>query len=397
MKMWATLIRNGEVYAPEYRGRVDVLTVGSRVAAVGPALQVPDWAEGSVIDAEGLMVFPGLVDQHVHFAGGGGEGGPQYRTPDLSLTDLTRWGLTTVIGLLGTDGTSRSVQALLAKARALIAEGLNAWIYTGAYQVPTRTITDTPRSDIILIDRILGVGEIAISDHRGSHPSDRELAQLAGEARTGGLLAGKAGVVHFHVGSGDRRLDPLFEVRRIADIPIQVLVPTHLNRRRELLADAVRWGLEGGYCDITSSIVPDAHDRQAVSPVEAVETLRAAGVPHHRISLSSDAGGSAPVFNASGELEHMGVGMPDSLFRSCRELHDHLGLSWTDAVLPATKTPAAILKLSDVGAIAPGGRGDALVTDGRHIRDVVAGGRIMVKDGQPVVFGTFEKRLGDAP
>ncbi|NMP22985.1 beta-aspartyl-peptidase [Sulfobacillus harzensis] len=395
MTVTATLIRQGEVYDPNPRGRMDILTVGSQIVAMGHDLAIPDWAEGTVIAAEGLMVFPGLVDQHVHFAGGGGEGGPQFRTPELSLTELTRFGLTTVVGILGTDGTSRSVQSLLAKARALVAEGLNAWIYTGAYQVPTRTITDTPRSDIILIDRILGVGEIAISDHRGSHPSDRELAQLAGEARTGGLLSGKAGVVHLHVGSGARRLEPLFEVIKMADIPIAVLVPTHLNRTRDLLADAVRWGLMGGYCDITSSIEPDAHDHHAVSPVEAVETLRAAGVRHDRISFSTDAGGSAPVFNAEGELLHMGVGMPDSLFKSVAALKEELRLTWTEALLPATKTPATILKLDGIAGIEPGFRADLMVTDGRHIRDLIAGGRVMVRDGHPVVYGTFEKSEGD--
>ncbi len=396
MKVRATLVQNGEVYAPESLGRVDVLTVGDRIVDIGPSLALPSWAEGEVVDAQGLMVFPGLVDQHVHITGGGGEGGPQFRTPELALTDLTRFGLTTVVGVLGTDGTTRSVQALLAKARALVLEGINAWIYTGAYQVPTRTITDTPRSDIILIDRILGVGEIAISDHRGSHPSDRELAQLAGEARTGGLLSGKAGVVHLHVGSGQRRLDPIFEILKIADIPISVLVPTHLNRTRDLLADAVRYGLMGGYCDITSSITPDAHDQKAVSPVESVETLRAAGVAHDRISFSTDAGGSAPVFNAAGELVHMGVGMPDSLFASCRDLHEELGLSWTEAIQPATTTPAAILKLNDVGRVAVGQRGDLILTDGQAVLTVVAGGRVMVRNQEPVVFGMFEKRPGGA-
>ncbi len=395
MTVPAVLIRQGEVYGPEQRGRLDILTIGPQVVAIGHDLAVPDWADATIIDARGLLVFPGLVDQHIHFAGGGGEGGPQFRTPELTLTDMTRYGLTTVVGLLGTDGTSRSVQSLLAKARALIAEGLNAWIYTGAYQVPTRTITDNPRSDIILIDRILGIGEIAISDHRGSHPSDRELAQLAGEARTGGLLAGKAGVLHVHVGSGARRLEPLFEIVKMADIPLGVIVPTHLNRTRDLLQDAVRWGGMGGFCDITSSISPDAHDHHAVSPAEAVEALLAAGVPLDRISFSTDAGGSAPVFNAQGELLHMGVGMPDTLFRSIVAVKEQLKRTWTEALMLATKTPASILKLSSVGKVEVGCRADLLVSDGQQILDVIAGGRVMVREQKPVVYGTFEAPKGD--
>ncbi len=386
------LIRSGQVYAPDPRGLVDILVVNDRVAAIGPSLAMPPWADdATVIDAQGLLVFPGLVDQHVHFAGGGGEGGPQYRTPELSLTDLTRCGLTTVVGVLGTDGTTRSVQELLAKARALAVEGgLNTWIYTGAYQVPTRTITDNPRNDIILIDRIVGIGEIAISDHRGSHPSDRELAHLAGEARTGGLLSGKAGVLHVHVGSGHRQISPLLEVLDIADVPIGTMIPTHVNRQSSLLKDAVRYARRGGYLDITTSITPATHDPDAVDPVLAVKFLRDNGIALDQISFSTDAGGSAPVFDERGGLMKMGVGLADSLFQKVVGLHETLGLDWSDALLPATKTPARILKLGDVGHIDTGCRGDLLVSDGKSLVSVVAAGRILVQGGRPVVFGLFE-------
>lgn len=390
----ATLVRGGEVFSPEPLGRVDVLTVNHQIAAVGPNLTVPVWAQAEVLDAEGLMVFPGLIDQHVHITGGGGEGGPQYRTPELFLTDLTRYGLTTVVGVLGTDGTTRSVQELLAKARALSAEGLNAWIYTGAYQVPTRTITDNPRNDLILIDRVIGIGEIAVSDHRGSHPSDRELAQLAGEARTGGLLGGKAGVLHLHVGSGARRLDPVLEVLDMADIPIATMVPTHLNRTAVLLKDAVRYGRRGGFLDITTSIVPDANDQAAVGPVTAVSQLLGDGIKLEQISFSTDAGGSAPVFDAQGRLLHMGVGTAENLFGAVAGLHHELGLEWSDAIKPATATPAHILKLADVGRVEPGMRGDLLVSDGRRVVALTAAGRIMVQDGEPVVWGMFEHHAG---
>lgn len=391
MKVRATLVKGAQVFAPEPLGTQDILMVSDRVVEIGPGLSAPAWADVHEIDARGRLVFPGLVDQHVHIVGGGGEGGPQFRTPELHLTDLTRYGLTTVVGVLGTDGTTRSTQELLAKARALTIEGINAWLYTGAYQMPTRTITGDPRNDIMLIDRILGVGEIAISDHRGSHPSDRELAHLAGEARTGGLLAGKAGVVHLHVGSGARRLDPIYEVLGMADVPIGVMVPTHLNRTRDLLEDAVRLGGMGGFLDITSSISPDEHDRAPVGPAEAVAYLRQEGVPLDHISFSTDAGGSAPVFDSEGHLLHMGVGMPDSLFKQMVRLHDEAGYDWSEAILPGTRTPATILKMEDVGVIRAGARADIIVTDGRDIHTVVAGGRVMVDERKPLVYGTFEK------
>lgn len=392
MRSRAVLVKGGELYLPEAAGVSDVLIVADRVAAIGPSLEIPSWADGEVVDARGALVVPGLVDQHVHIAGGGGEGGPQYRTPEIMLSDLTRHGITTVVGVLGTDGTTRSVQGLLAKARALTEEGIQAWIYTGAYQVPTRTVTATPRSDIVLIDRVLGIGEIAISDHRGSHPDVRQLAELAGEARVGGLLAGKAGVLHLHVGDGDRRLRPLFQMMETADIPLETLVPTHLNRNEDVLADAVRFGRMGGYVDLTTGIVPDRQDPDAVGPVEAMARLRAEGVPLDHVSFSSDAQGSAPVFNEQGHLITTAVGSAKTLWDAAVGLHERLGWDWHEALMPVTRTPAAILKLADAGRIAVRARADLLVVRDGVIETVVAGGRIMVSGGQVLVRGTFESR-----
>ncbi len=390
MSVTALLLKDGEVYAPKPLGTRDILVVQDRIVAIGTGLQLPPWAEAHVLPCHGRLIFPGLVDGHVHIAGGGGEGGPQYRTPELQLTDLTRYGITTVVGLLGTDGTTRSVPELLAKARGLLHEGLNVWIYTGAYQVPTRTVTGSPRSDIVLVDRVIGVGEIAIADQRGSHPSARELAQLAGEARVGGLLAGKAGIVHLHVGDGPQRLQVLFDVIRLADVPIRTLVPTHVNRHRALLDDAARFLDCGGVVDLTASIVPTEHDPAAVDPVQAAEVLRGNPSRWPRMTLSTDAGGSAPVFDDQGRLIKVGVGRPDSLFRTVVAWHEQLGLGWEEALGPVTAHPARVLKLADVGSIQVGARADLVVSDGQTVLTVIAGGRMMVVDGRPVVKGTFE-------
>lgn len=391
MSVPALLLQGGEVFDPASRGQLDILTVGDRIVALGDRLELPLWADGTVLDARGFFVMPGLIDQHVHIAGGGGEGGPQYRTPEIFLTRLTRAGITTVVGVLGTDGTTRSVQELLAKARALTLEGINAWIYTGAYQVPTRTITDSARNDIILIDRVLGIGEIALSDQRGSHPSDRELARLAGEARVGGLLSGKAGVLHLHVGNGPRQLTTLFDIMKMADVPIQTFVPTHLNRNRSLLDDAVLFAKKGGTIDLTASIEPTEDDPHALSATEAIRFLRAEGVPWNRVSMSSDAQGSAPVFNARGQLVKMGIGGADSLWKAVVHAKRTLNLTWTEVLMPVTETPRSLLKLRDLGRIAPGARADLLLIQDDAIHTVVAGGRVMVREGRPEVFGTYEE------
>lgn len=395
--MQGLLIRGATVFSPRPLGTLDVLVVGDRVAAMGQALEMPGWARPAVeIDGRGLDLIPGLIDQHVHIAGGGGEGGPINRTPEITLTQLTLAAVTTVVGVLGTDGTTRSVQGLLAKARALEAEGLQAFIYTGAYQVPTRTITENARTDLILIDKVIGVGEIALSDFRGSHPSDRELARLAGEARVGGLLGGKAGVLHCHIGDGQRGLDPLMAVVKMADVPIDGLVPTHLNRNPALLEQAVAWAQMGGFVDLTTGIRPDAHDTAAIAAHQAAWDLRSRGVEWSQVSFSSDAQGSSPIFDRDGHLTAMGVGQATTLLEEVVALCDR-GLPFEAALMPVTTVPRRQLHLRDRGRVTPDMRADlVLLADRRTVHTVVVGGQVMVREGQPVRWGRFETPGADA-
>ena len=137
--------------------------------------------------------------------GGGGESGPASRVPRVALSALTRAGITSCVGVLGTDGTTRNVASLVAATLALRAEGLSAWCWTGSYEVPPITLTGSVRSDIVFVDPILGVGEVAISDHRSSQPTFDELVRLAADCHVAGMMSGKAGVLHLHLGDGAAR------------------------------------------------------------------------------------------------------------------------------------------------------------------------------------------------
>lgn len=384
------LIKNVTVYSPQYGGIVDILISNDKIIYIGTNMTLPtsNFPDVEVIDGSTLTAVPGFIDLHVHFAGGGGENGFTSRTPDLMLSELTTNGITTCVGLLGTDGTTRSMNNLLAKARALEEEGITTYIWTGSYQMPTRTITDSARGDIILVDKIIGVGEIAISDHRASHPSDEDLIHLACEARLGGMLSGKCGILHMHVGDAKQGLQPVFAIHEYSEIPFENILPTHVNRNRNLLGQAIEYLKQGGYVDITTGIKPEGDD--AVYPGEAYKSMLDGGISPYNITMSSDAGGSMPLFDNSGKLTKLAVGMPTTDLEAFKDCITR-GISIDKALMPLTESPAKLLKLKNKGCIKENYDADILLLDNEHnIHTVIAKGQIMVREYNAVVKGTFE-------
>jgi beta-aspartyl-dipeptidase (metallo-type) len=329
------------------------------------------------------------VDLHVHLLGGGGEAGPWSRTPEINLSKITSAGVTTVVGLLGTDDISRRPEALLAKAMQLEQEGISAYIYTGSYQLPLATITGSLRKDIALIPKVLGVGEVAISDHRSSQPSFDELCRIAAEARVGGMLGGKAGLVHLHMGAGSRRLGPLIRMAKETEIPIGQLLPTHLNRTQALMQHAIEFAKMGGNIDITAS-GRDLHFHP--TSVEAVRMALEAGVSVDQISISSDSNGSMPIFDAKGDVVKLGVGDIQCLFDDWLLLVNY-GVSIEDSLKMVTANPAKRVGLfASKGSLSTGKDADLLILDqDLDIATVFAKGRLMIDGGKQLVKGTFEE------
>lgn len=249
------ILRNAEVYQPEYAGKKDILILGRTIAAVGENLKADFGGSLEVmeINAEGMAAVPGFIDSHEHILGGGGEGGFHTRTPEASLGDLTRNGITTVVGCIGTDGIARDAAALLAKAHALEEEGVTAYAYTGSYQVPIHTLTGSLMKDIMMLDKVIGVGEIAISDHRSSQPTFEEFARIASDARVAGMLSGKAGIVNVHLGDSPRKIDLIQRVIHETEIPASQFLPTHVNRNADLFQACLEFAKEGGTIDFTGN------------------------------------------------------------------------------------------------------------------------------------------------
>jgi beta-aspartyl-dipeptidase (metallo-type) len=384
-----TLITGGSVYAPEKLGRKDILIAGRVIARIADRIDLPEDFKPRVIRAKGRRIVPGLVDLHVHLLGGGGEAGPWSRTPEITLSKITRAGVTTVIGLLGTDDVSRRPETLLAKAMQLEQEGISAFIYSGSYQLPPATITGSLRKDLALIPKVVGVGEVAVSDHRSSQPSYEELCRIAAEARVGGMLGGKAGLVHLHMGAGSRRLGPLIRMVKETEIPIGQLLPTHLNRTQSLMQHAIEFAKMGGNIDITAS----GRDLPFhPTSVEAVRMALAAGVSADQITISSDSNGSMPIFDAKGDVVKLGVGDIRCLFEDWQLLVKS-GLSIEDSLKMVTANPAKRIGLfTHKGSLAAGKDADLVILDPElNIESVLAKGRVMVRKKEVIVRGTFEE------
>jgi beta-aspartyl-dipeptidase (metallo-type) len=145
--------------------------------------------------------------------------------PPVPLSRFTRAGVTTVVGVLGTDDLTRTPGELVAAARGLEVEGISAGATPGAITCRRRRSPGSVRGDIVHVDKIIGVGEVALSDHRSSQPTFDELAKLGAEAHVAGLMTGKAGLVHLHLGDGRRGLALVRELLERTELPARVWNP----------------------------------------------------------------------------------------------------------------------------------------------------------------------------
>lgn len=364
------LIKNANIYGEQI---ADILVAGQRIEAVekGLAKKIEGAvSELAVSDAEGRTVIPALVDQHVHVTGGGGEGGMTTRCPELSINDAIEAGVGTIVGLLGTDGITRSVENLVAKTKALREYGFFAHCLTGAYEVPSPTLTGSVMKDIAFIDECIGL-KIAISDHRCSHPTYDELVRLAGQVRLGGLIGKKAGIMHIHVGAGKQGISQIFDILERENIPAAMFRPTHMNNRMD---EAVKLAKLGSYSDFSTGT--DLR-KTAANVLEAIQKS-----PKGSITMSSDAGGSLPKWNDKKEMIGIGIGMMNTLYGTAKSLVNDFGLSLKEALAPCTENVARSLNMYPfVGALETGSRADMLVIDENlDICDFVLGGKYVMKD-----------------
>ncbi|MCX8014109.1 MAG: amidohydrolase family protein, partial [Rectinema sp.] len=311
----------------------------------------------------------------------------------LQLSSNITNGVTTAVGLLGTDSLTRALEDLYAKTMAFNEEGITAFMLTGAYWHPSPTIMGSVSKDIVFCQPVIGV-KLALSDTRGPHLDSGDLAALASEVQVAGLVAGKAGIVTIHTGVRTHALDLICDVVDRFELRPGIFVPTHLNRKNpKLLDQAFSLAKQGMHIDATCQSPGETVTGEKMSAAEFALLARDQGV-FERVTFSSDAGGSMPIWNEElSRILGMGIGKPDSLLHELKTLVQAYRMPLEQALLPLTRTPARLYGLEGKkGELKEGSDADLLVldSDSLSIREVIAHGTVMLRQGKLVRKGYFE-------
>ena len=382
------LIKNATLYSPKNLGLVHLMIAGGKVVYIGKKCPtLGDELAIQTVDVEGHAVIPGFIDAHTHITGGGGEAGFSTRVPPVPLSQFTRAGVTTVVGLLGTDDLTRNTESIIAQVYALREEGLSAYCYTGGYHLPPTTLTGSVKSDIVFIEPVVGVGELAISDHRSSQPTLNELLKVASEAHVARLMTGKAGTLHLHLGDGERGLSLIREALDTAEIPARTYNPTHINRRKALFDEACELAKQGCWVDVTAFETGDV----GYEPAEALMRYMGQDLPQDKLTISSDGGGCLPCFDSHGHMTKMDFASSSSMTEVFYQLLDE-GISM-EACLPFfTSNVADLMNFKNKGRLTLGCDADLLILDpNMRIKHVMAQGLWHVFDTHIIKKGSFEE------
>lgn len=355
-----TLIKNGAIYLGKSFEKLDLVFGGQTILQIGKLdekMAVQAGLEIDVIDCKDCYVCPGLIDSQVCLVGGSGEDGFLSQPPRILIEECVRGGITTTVGSIGVDTSTKTMGNLIACVKAFREAGLTSLAYTGGYDTPIKPLTESVRTDIIYIEEIIGAGEVAIADRRVPEPYKHYLARTIVDAYVGGILTGKAGVTRIHVGEGRRRLQTIRDIEGHNEIQFERLYFTHIERSKELIKEGIEFAKRGSFLDF------DLHERD----LEIwYPTYKEEGGPLEQLSFSSDAG----------------VCSPEELWQEIKKCVLKYNMNLTDLLPHVTEVPARALKLRRKGILKVGNDADLFILDKKNldIKHVIANGKFFIKN-----------------
>ena len=365
-----TLLKNADIYAPQHIGKADILLAGGKIEKIADSISLSG-IEYETVDLAGRRVSPGFMDKHVHVIGGGGEFGFESYADALQAEDLLKVGTTTVVGLLGTDGVFKELTNLYAKVKALDMK-MTAWMLTGSYAYPSKTLTGSVDRDIALVDKVIGC-KLALSDDRGSFPDDKELHRLVADCWRGAMTCGKPGMLHIHMGALATGVSQLEKIISESPRLARHISITHCARTEELFRQSIAYAKHGGNIDITTG-----GSKFAPIPKEVALAIEA-GVPFAKLTLSSDGRGGVRHIDPVTGIATYGTGPVDSNLKEFRNIVNDGILSFEDALKLLTSNVADEYSFTGKGRIEKGKDADILVwNDDLSLAKVFARGNLSI-------------------
>lgn len=388
--MALTLLGGGTALLESGWSRADVWLTPGGVAGIGAPSSDPGLPDalGEVqrIDASGLRIIPGLIDGHLHLLGGGGGGGYETRIPELPADAALEAGITSCVAMPGVDNVTRSLEALLATARGFTRRGVRALAMTGGFMWPPRTLTGSVRDDLSLIPDLVGV-KIALGEHLATAPDARELARVLRELGWVSKMSASACLLHVHLGVSPDPGRALVEALDEAGSDPAGVVVTHANYAASALDAAIELGRAGCWIDVNPLLHP-GRVAASIAPADAIRTLREAGVPAERLTMSTDGNASVPRILPDGTLERFSHQL--GLLPAAREVARQGVLDEASALALITRNPADALRRPELGRIEAGAASDlVLIDEDWRIDTVISSGVVRVRDGVAVSPSPF--------
>lgn len=376
------LIKNANIYSPSALGKKDLIIGGGKILSIVDKVEHTE-IFNKVWDANGKIVTPGFIDQHIHVIGAGGKRGFSSMSPEIKISELVACGTTTVVGLLGTDGSTKNVKNLYAKIKALDNDGISAYMFTGYYGLDPNYITDSVQDDMIFIDKVIGC-KIAITDIRSSYPTETELLRLLRQVRVGGMIGNKKGILHLHLGNLDSKMDILFKLVEEHEFPIENISPTHVGRTKALFEDAIRFAKMGGMIDITTGA------SKFTEPYIAVLIALENEVSIDNITFSSDGNAGLDKLDENGNFIGFRRAPIDQNYKEMVRLVLDGKIHLSEALKIITTNPAKNLGLKNKGAIKVGMDADFCCLGKKlELMDVFAKGKQLMENGKVIIKENF--------